>query len=117
MKKRLFLLLIALQAQTVERVDLSGLSESRLSVELRADIQKLVGQPYNAQTVEALAQDIQVELPEYVAAATTQPGSQPDRIRVVLVVAKIADDPALQANINSRYIVDAIEFEGMKVRI
>ena len=117
MKKTLFLLLIALQVQTIERVDLSGLSESRLSAELRADLQKLVGRPYNAQTVEALAQDIQVELPEYVAAATTQPGSQPDRIRVILVVARIADDPALQANINSRYIVDAIEFEGMKVRI
>ena len=101
----------------IERVDLSGLDETKLSSELRADIQKLIGQTYNAQTIEALTQDIQVEFPEFVAAATTQPGSQPDRIRVVLLVAKIADNDALKTNINSRYIVDAIEFEGMKVRI
>ncbi len=101
----------------IERLDLSGLDDTKLSSELRADIQRLVGQTYNAQTIEALTQDIQVELPEFVAAATTQPGSQPDRIRVVLLVAKISDDDALKANINSRYIVDAIQFEGMKVRI
>ena len=98
----------------IERLDLSGLDDAKLSSELRADIQRLVGQTYNAQAIEALTQDIQVELPEFVAAATTQPGSQPDRIRVVLLVAKIADDDALKANINSRYIVDAIQFEGMK---
>lgn len=101
----------------VERVDLSGLDEAKLSAELRADIQKLIGQPYSAQAVEALTQDIQVEFPEYVAAATTQPGSQPGRVRVVLLAAKISDDDALKNNINSRYIVDAIEFEGIKVEI
>src|SRR6187200_983449 len=132
MKKLIFLLLLAFPSlialgqqappsvpsnATIERVDLSGLDDAKLSSELRADIQRLVGQTYNAQTIEALTQDIQVELPEFIAAATTQPGSQPDRIRVVLLVAKISDDDALKANINSRYIVDAIQFEGMKVRI
>ena len=102
---------------TIERVDLQGLAETRLSPELRADLQKLVGQTYNPETVNALAQDIQVELPEYVAAATAQPGSQPDRVRVVLVVAKIAENDDLKTNINSRYIIDAVEFEGLKVRI
>jgi outer membrane protein assembly factor BamA len=132
MKKLIFLLLLAFPSLialgqqappsvppnvTIERVDLSGLDDTKLSSELRADIQRLVGQTYNAQTIEALTQDIQVELPEFIAAATTQPGSQPDRIRVVLLVAKISDDDALKANINSRYVVDAIQFEGMKVRI
>src|SRR5688572_18213662 len=102
---------------TIERVDITGVDDSRLSATLRADIQKLVGQPYNAQTVEALTLDIQVELPEYVAAATTQPGTQPERVRLVLLVAKISDNDALANNINSRYIVDAVEFEGTKVRI
>jgi outer membrane translocation and assembly module TamA len=102
---------------TIERVDITGLDENKLSPDLRSDIQKLTGQPYNAQTIEALTQDIQVEFPEYVAAATTQPGTQPDRIRVAILVAKIADNDALKNNINSRYIVDAIEFEGLKLRI
>src|SRR5678816_3594076 len=102
---------------TIENVGLTGLAETRLSTELRADIQKLVGQNYNAETVNTLAQDIQVELPEYVAAATTQPGSQPDRVRVVFVVAKISDNDALKTNINSRYVINAVEFEGLKVRI
>src|SRR5688572_2633560 len=103
--------------QTIESVQLTGLDESRLSAELRADIQKLAGQPYNAQAIEALTQDIQVELPDYIAAASSQPGTQPDRVRVVVLVAKISESDALSSNINSRYIVDAIEFEGRKVRI
>ena len=57
--------------QTIESVQLTGLDESRLSAELRADIQKLAGQPYNAQAIEALTQDIQVELPDYIAAASS----------------------------------------------
>jgi hypothetical protein len=102
---------------TIERLDLKGIDESRLSAELRADLQRVVGQVYNAQAIEALTQDIQVELPEYVAAATTQPGSQPDRVRVVLLVARIADSDELKNNINSRYIVDAIQFEGTKLKL
>jgi outer membrane translocation and assembly module TamA len=38
-------------------------------------------------------------------------------VRLVLLVAKIADNDALRNNINSRYIVDAIEFEGIQIRI
>lgn len=102
---------------TIELVRLEGLDENKLSPELRADIQRLNGQAYSAQAIETLTQDIQVEFPEYVAAAATQPGSQPDRVRVVVLVKKIADNDALKNNINSRYIVDAIQFEGMKVRI
>jgi len=132
MKKSLYFLLFAIRSvavfgqqsvpivppnATIERVDLSGMDENKLSPELRADIQRLAGQPYNPQAIEALTQDIQVEFPEYVAAATTQPGSQPDRVRLVLLVAKIADNDALKNNINSRYIVDAVEFEGDKARI
>ncbi|HET9218190.1 MAG TPA: BamA/TamA family outer membrane protein [Terriglobia bacterium] len=101
----------------IERVDISGIDDSRLSAELRAAIQNLVGQVYNAQTIEALTQDIQVELPEYVAGSSTQPGLQPDRVRIVILVAKIADDDALRNNINSRYLVDAIRFEGTQLQI
>ena len=124
--KKTFLLLLAAVAQlsavaqvppVIERVDISGIDDSRLSAEVRADIQKLVGQVYSAQAIEALTQDIQVELPEYVAAASTQPGSQPDRVRVVVLVAKISDNAALSNNINERYIVDAIQFEGERARI
>src|SRR5215470_18042255 len=98
MKKLLVVLLLAIpfvnlgqqadapppQGATIERVDFSGITETRLSPELRADIQKLIGETYNADVVTMLTQDIQVELPEYVVAATTQAGSQPNRIRVML---------------------------------
>jgi len=96
----------------IERVDISGIPESRLSTELRADIQKVAGQTYDAAVLNQLAEGIQIELPEYVAAVTTQPGTQPDRIRIVLVVAKISDNDALKTNINSRYIVDAVDVAG-----
>jgi len=100
------------QNTVVERVDVSGISDARLTPELRADLQRLAGQAYNADTARQLAEGIQIELPEYVAAATPQPGSQPDRIRLMFVVAKIEDNEALKTNINSRYIVDAVEVEG-----
>ena len=96
----------------IERVDVSGLPEAKLSDSLRADMQKLVGQPYNAEAASQLAEGVQIEQPEYIAAATPRPGSQPDRIHLVFVVAKIADNEALKTNINSRYIVDAVEIEG-----
>lgn len=96
----------------IERVDISGLPEAKLSDGLRADMQKLVGQPYNAEAASVLAEGVQIEQPEYIAAATPRPGSQADRIHLVFVVAKIADNEALKTNINSRYIVDAVEIEG-----
>jgi hypothetical protein len=88
------------------------LSDTKLSPELRADIQKLTGQAYDADAVSELTRGIQIELPEYVAAVTTQPGSQADRVHVVLVAAKISESEALKNNINSRYIVDAVELGG-----
>jgi hypothetical protein len=83
-----------------------------LSAELRADIQKLSGQPYRADSVKQVADGIQLELPEYVATASTQTGSQPDRVRLTFLVKKIADDDALKNNINSRYIVDSVDVVG-----
>jgi hypothetical protein len=103
---------------TIESVDFSGLDESRLSAELRADLQRLNGQPYNAQTIDSLTQDIQVEFPDYIAAATTQPGTQPDRVR--LVRSSLRRSPtayALKNNINSATLSTRIDFEGFKVRI
>lgn len=96
----------------VEKVDVTGIAETRFSAELRADIQALAGKPYNADTAKMLAEGIQIELPEYVAAATPQPGTMPDRIRLVFVVAKIADNDALKTNINARYVVDSVEVIG-----
>jgi hypothetical protein len=103
---------------TIESVAISGIPESRLSPELLGDIKKLVNQTFNAAAVAQLAEGVQIELPEYVAAVTTPPGSQPDRVRLVLVVAKISDNDQLKTNINARYIVDAVEVSGSyKARI
>jgi hypothetical protein len=96
----------------VEKVEVSGIPDTRLTPELRADIQALAGKPYNAEMAKQLADGIQLELPEYIAAATPQPGTQSDRIRLVFVVGKISDSDALKTNINARYIVDAVEVGG-----
>jgi hypothetical protein len=96
----------------VESVGVSGVSDSKLSSTLRDDMQKLVGQVYDPEAAARLAEGIQIELAEYVAAATTVPGSQSGRIRLVFVVAKISDNDALKSNINSRYIVEAVEVTG-----
>jgi hypothetical protein len=102
----------------IESVAISGIPDSRLSPELNADIQKLVNQTFNAAAVAQLAEGIQIELPEYVAAVTTLPGSQPDKTRVVLVVQKISDNNELKTNINSRYTVDSVDVTGSyKARI
>ena len=60
-------------ASTIEKTEISGISDDKLSAALRADLAKLVGQPYNATNAAQIAERIQSELPEYVATTTTAP--------------------------------------------
>src|ERR1043165_5488969 len=76
----------------VERVDISGVGEDRLSSALREDLQKLTGQKFDSLAADELSDRIQDELPEYVAAAKTLPGSRSDAVRVMFVVAHISED-------------------------
>ncbi len=112
MPKRVILLIgflaiaAALYAQqaTIEKVELSGIVEDRLSANLRDALRRLEGQPYDSQSADQIAQRIQSELPDYVATPTTAPGAQPNRVRLIYSVAH---------NINSRYLVEAVELRAI----
>src|SRR6266853_940479 len=75
------------QTATIEKTEISGISEDKLSAALRADLQKLAGQAYDAPAAARITERIQSELPEYVATSTTAPGSQAGRVRLVFSVA------------------------------
>jgi outer membrane protein assembly factor BamA len=88
---------------TIEKTEISGISEDMLSSGLRGDLRKLVGQTYDEKIAGQFAERIQSELPEYVVTPTTSPGEQPERLRLIFVVAH---------NVNARYIVEAVELKG-----
>ena len=89
---------------TIEKTEISGVSEDTLSVVLRSDLQKLVGQSYDEKTAAEIAERIHTELPDYVVTSTTAPGTQSDRVRLVFAVAH---------NINAKYIVESVELKGI----
>src|SRR5215467_13017961 len=89
-------------AATVEKTEISGVAEDKLSASLRADIRALEGKVYDERAAAQLAERIQSELPEFVATPTTSPGSQSDRVRLAFAVAH---------NINAKYIVESVKLE------
>lgn len=105
----------------IEKVEISGVPEQSLSSGLREDLQKLVGQLYDATIASQFADRIQSELAHYLAAPRTIPGTQPDKLRLVFVVARAADDAEvalfvndeLKVNINAQYTVESVEFDGV----
>ena len=113
MKLRLLVLLFCLTVAgtiasgqtpaTIEKTEISGISEDSLSAGLRGDLQKLVGQTYDQKAAGQIAERIQAELPEYVVTSTTGAGTASDRIVLVFVVAH---------NVNAKYVVESIEFKG-----
>src|SRR5205085_7398788 len=73
---------------TVESVDFAGNVHSRdalsrLSGELREDIQKLIGQKFNESIVNKLAKRVRDELKATTVSAKVERGTQPEHIRVV----------------------------------
>jgi len=110
MKLRILLLVIGIlagcsiafaqAAATIEKTEISGISEDKLSAGLRADIQALQGKAYDEKVAAQLAERIQSELPEFVATTTTSPGTQAGNLRLVFVVAH---------NINAKYLVESIK--------
>jgi hypothetical protein len=103
------------QAPVIESVELTGLSRDQLSPGLRRDLDALAGTPLNREAATALAMRIEAERPDVIAAIREVP--QPDgRVRVVFVVAHVAEDSELAENINSRYLVERVEIEGIDER-
>jgi len=106
---------MAQTAATIEKVEVSGIPEQTLSSGLRDAMQKLAGQPFDSQTAEDLAQRIQNEQTDSIAAVKTVPGTQPSRVRLVFVVARKSNEPeGPDSNVNSQYTVESVEVKGIK---
>jgi hypothetical protein len=96
----------------IESAEVSGLSLDQLSPGLRRDIESLAGNRLERERVNRLAQRIEEELPEVVAAVRTVPRPD-DQVRVIFLVARISDDRDLVENINARYVVESVEVSGI----
>jgi hypothetical protein len=100
---------------TVERVEIAGIANQRLSADLRDAISKLNGQRYDAASAEQLANRIQSELPGMVAAPRLLAGTDATHVRVVFVVAPSSSAPGgPDSNVNSQYTVEAVEVKGLE---
>ncbi len=93
-------------------VRVSGIDEDRLSPGLRADLDALVGQPLDRAKLAELAERIEIERPETVAAtrAVKEPNGDAS---VVFLIARISDDRHLEININSRYTIESVVINGI----
>ncbi|MEO7191576.1 MAG: BamA/TamA family outer membrane protein [Vicinamibacterales bacterium] len=96
----------------IESTSITGIALNRLSPGLRHDIDALGGTALDEDVLRRLAERIQEEHPEVVAAGRQLP--LPDgRVRVVFLVARIEDDKHLTSNINARYPVTHVEIDGV----
>jgi hypothetical protein len=95
----------------IKHAEVSGLDFARLSPGLRQSIEALSGKPLDRKEVGELATRIEQEHPDTVVAfrAIAQGGEA----RVVFLVARINQDPELEANINARYVVESAEIAGV----
>jgi hypothetical protein len=96
----------------IESIDLSGLSRDSLSPGLRRQLETLTGEPLNRERLMEIAARIEGEQPDVVAAVRYV--ARPDgQARVIFLVARISDDDSLVENINTRYIVESVEIQGI----
>jgi hypothetical protein len=96
----------------IESATVSGVSLDDLSPGLRREIEALTGQPLNRNKLGELAERIEDERPDVVAAVRTISRSD-GQARVVFLVARISDDGDLVENINARYTVESVEISGI----
>jgi hypothetical protein len=68
---------------TVEKVDISGVDDSRISKSLRDEMQNLVGEKYDEQATHLLAKRLRKELPNYSVTARVRRGEKPNHVKVV----------------------------------
>jgi len=101
----------AAEGTRIESADVSGLALDQLSPGLQRDIEGLKGDRFERDRINRLAQRIEEEHPEVVAAVRTVPRPD-DEVRVIFLVARISDDGDLVSNINTRYTVESVEVEG-----
>ncbi len=71
---------------TVERVDITGGSRNQISRGLREDMEKLVGQHVNQETLERIARRIRSELRARIVSHKITRGSEPEKVAVLFEV-------------------------------
>jgi hypothetical protein len=101
----------AAEGTRIESAEVSGLALDQLSPGLQRDIESLKGDRFERDRINRLAQRIEEEHPDVVAAVRTVPRPD-DEVRVIFLVARISDDGDLVSNINLRYTVESVEVEG-----
>src|SRR5688572_17232836 len=102
----------AREGAVIESVDLRGLPRESLSPGLRRELDALTGEALNRQRLTEIAARIEGELPDVVAAVRSV-ARPDDRARVIFLVARISDDGSLVENINTRYVVESVEIQGI----
>lgn len=77
----------------VEKVDFSGIAESKISKSLRDDAHRLVGIKYNQKSAHDLARKLRKELQEYDVEVKVKRGEKPDHVIVVFEAERIHSNP------------------------
>lgn len=96
----------------VEAIEISGVPEDEISQAVRGMMQRLVGQKFDQEAANDLVDRIQIELPGHIATTKLAAGSDAEHIKVIFVVEKSDEAPGPQSNINSRYIIEAVQIDG-----
>lgn len=68
---------------TVESAELSRTAEKRVSPTLKADVQKIVGEKFNQETVDRLTRQMKKELRGFRVAQKVAKGTKPEHIRIL----------------------------------
>lgn len=68
---------------TVEKVEVTGVSESKISKTLQEDMQKLVGEKFDQEAADRIAKRLRKELANYSINTKVQRGDKPDYVKVV----------------------------------
>jgi len=98
---------------TISNVEVVGISDSMLSVDVRESLQKLVGQPNSPALTNPIAQRIESEHPDLVVATRTADDG-PNRVRLTFVAAsRISDGAAPGTNVNSQYTIESVDVKGL----
>jgi hypothetical protein len=98
---------------TIEAVEISGISEDRLSQQLRGELKAFVGQVFDSAVAGQFADRIQAEIADHVAAARTIAGTQPGQLRLIFVVARVSPEDTLGENVNEKYPIESVKIQGV----
>src|SRR5207244_7630345 len=76
----------------VDSFEISGVPEGDISPTLRGTMQKLVGAKFDQQATEAVVEQIEIDLPGFIATTRLVPSTVSDRIKVIFVIERIKEE-------------------------